>query len=182
MEVIYANPTTNPYDLFATSRRSTCGKRAGTTTGNGTYANPYVINVDLSNGLSSQSPDCGVVKTGADTYTISISVVFSCDGPDPNDKDYTFSCNLNLPTTTVSPSIIQSSSANYSCLAPGTILFTYEQTLNAPGDVYAAGKEATCSRSAGQGSGSGASGDPYMLQIDVSSTATDCGVMVSKAG
>lgn len=61
MEVIYANPTTTPYDLFATSRRSTCGKRAGTTTGNGTYANPYVINVDLSNGLSSQSPDCGVV-------------------------------------------------------------------------------------------------------------------------
>ena len=61
LEFVYANPAQDPYDLFASTRRSTCGKRAATINGSGSYADPYVISVDLSRGLVAQTPDCGVV-------------------------------------------------------------------------------------------------------------------------
>lgn len=76
---------------------------------------------------------------------------------------------------------LQSSrSANYTCQAPSTIVFTFSQTAIAPPfDIYAIDKELTCSLSAGQGTGTGTEADPFTLDIDVSDTANTCGVTVS---
>ncbi|KAK7110900.1 uncharacterized protein [Littorina saxatilis] len=172
----YSNPAKDPYDLFAISRRSTCGKRAGSITGNGTYAEPYVIAVDLSGGLTSQSPECGVVQIGQGRYRLTVRAIFSCEDVTPDDTDYTAECDLPLPDPP-SNTAVTSRLASYTCQAPSTIVFTYSQSsLVPPFDIYAADKEVTCSLSASQGTGTGADADPYVLQIDVSDTTNDCGV------
>ena len=48
------------YDIYAIGWRISCGKQAGTITGNGTGINPYLLTVDLSRGLAEQVPKCGV--------------------------------------------------------------------------------------------------------------------------
>lgn len=174
MQFVYGKDGTVPYDLFATSRRSTCGKRAGTTTGSGSYADPYVISVDLSKGLINQSPDCGVFQAGPGQYSLTVSSAFSCEGATAQDTDYTISCSLTLPTSATTSNVTRS--ANYTCRAPGTIIFTYEQTSTTPpNDIYSAGKQTTCSKSAKSGTGTGATRSPYILEINVKDPLNLCG-------
>lgn len=70
--------------------------------------------------------------------------------------------------------------ASYTCRAPSTIVFTVSHAAATPPfDIYAVGKELTCSLSGGQGTGTGTEADPFILHIDVSDTVNNCGVTVS---
>nr|KAI8769944.1 CAHypothetical predicted protein [Biomphalaria glabrata] len=165
------------YDFYAETRSSTCGLRAGAFTGKGTFGDPYILEINLSGGLLTQQPDCGVKQSTDSTLNLVMIKQKTCEANSSTDQRYVSSCKVTLPPSNYTTT---SGQASYYCVYPGSIKFTYQQTsldLPPPADIYALGKRATCSKFVGSGSGLGVEGNPFQLQIDATNTVLDCGVM-----
>uniref|UniRef100_A0A2C9M140 ZP domain-containing protein n=1 Tax=Biomphalaria glabrata TaxID=6526 RepID=A0A2C9M140_BIOGL len=85
------------YDFYAETRSSTCGLRAGAFTGKGTFGDPYILEINLSGGLLTQQPDCGVKQSTDSTLNLVMIKQKTCEANSSTDQRYVSSCKVTLP-------------------------------------------------------------------------------------
>lgn len=160
------------YDVYAVGWRISCGKQAGTITGNGTRMNPYVFTVDISQGLARQTPKCGLQEIANNTYRLDIKSIRTCEKPTFDDPIHSVICIFTNVPPSKPPALTHRplkvvANVSHICHSPGLIQFFYSQQVFQPFDIYAINGRRACSKCSGAGKGTGSQKDPYVLSINI---------------